>query len=240
MPSENENSYMSNKKNYTVAGQVEVYRYRMVKCAIRNGISHAAREYKTNRPTVRKWVNKYNEALPTAKSYEDELNALRNKSRLGQYHPNKLSIDDELKIIKMRGNTRIGAYMIKDALGLTCSEKTIHKKLKQHGKIKKSVTRTQRKRDMSEMRKAVLPLTKFQIDVKYLNDIPNIYEDVIFGCIPKYQITVRDYKSGLTFIGYSYKNKSKNIAVFVHYVVWWLLMAGVDISKIHFQSDNGS
>ena len=240
MKSENANSYMYNKKRYTKNGCIEEYRYDMVKYALKYGISATAREFKTDRKTVRKWVTAYKNKLTQAKNFEEELESLKNKSRLGQYHPNKLSQNDVDRILELRGDSRIGAYFIKDALELDCSQKTIHKKLVQNGKIKKTKTKTQKKRDMSEMRKKHLPLQKLQIDVKYLCDIPNIFKDIIHQNIPKYQITVRDYKIGLTFIGFSYSKDSTAIGIFVYYVLHCLRSVNIDLSNTYFQPDNGS
>jgi len=240
MATDRANSYMKNKKIYTKSKSIDEYRYTMVKYALRESISAAAREFKTDRKTVRKWVTEYKNSLPEAKTYEDELKSLRNKTRIDQYHPQKLSSEDVERIIKLRGNSKLGAYFIKDRLGLKCSLKTIHKKLVQHGKVTKPETKSQRKRDMSQMRKAIKPFQKLQIDVKYLCDIPNILSDYLFGLIPKYQITVRDYKCGFTMVGYTYSKDSTSIGIFVYYVVYCLQQCGIDLSDTHFQSDNGS
>ena len=240
MALEKANSYMENKKIHTKSKSIEEYRYAMVKYAMKKGISAAARAFKTDRKTVRKWVVKYQNALLESKTYEDELKSLQNKSRIEQHHPNKLSSDDVDKILELRGNSRLGARFIKDQLGLECSEKTIHKKLVQNGKVKKPDSKSKKKRDMSEMRKAYKPFQKLQIDVKYLCDIPNILSDYLHGLIPKYQITVRDYKSGFSMVGYSFAKDSTSIGIFVAYVIYCLRKCGIDTSNLHFQSDNGS
>jgi hypothetical protein len=223
---------MENKKVFTKNNSIEQYRYNMILFAKKHGIRAAAREFRTDRKTVKKWVKEYQ------KNYD--MNSLKNKSRLGQYHPNKLSDDEEKKIIDLRGNSKIGAYFIKDKLMLNCSLKTIHKKLKQHGKVGKPKKKSQKKRDMSEIRKNTPVMRKLQIDVKYLCDIPNLYADIWAINIPKYQITVRDYKCGWTMIGFSYHKDSTSIGIFVAYVIYCLIKAGIDISNIYFQSDNGS
>ncbi|MCL2064886.1 MAG: hypothetical protein FWG98_11035 [Candidatus Cloacimonetes bacterium] len=234
------NNYMDNKKLFTKSRTIEEYRYRMVIYAIQNNISSAAREFKTDRKTVRFWLKKYQEAKPSAKSYEDELNSLKNLSRKNQYHPNKLPVEIVEKIIQFRGNSKIGARTIKVCLGLDCSYKTIHKKLKQQEKVGKPIKKYHKKRDMSEKRKKYLPMVKLQTDVKYLTDIPNLSKGILLQNFPKYQITVRDYKAGFSFIGFSYYKDSTNVGIFIAYVLYCLVSAGIDISKIHFQSDWGS
>jgi len=206
------------------------YRYNMVRYAKANNITKAAIEYNTTRKTVRKWLNAYE---------KDGEEGLRNKSRLSQKHPNKLSDDITNEIIKYRKKSKLGAYYIKENLNLQCSEKTIYKKIKQANLIKKKKTKHKKKKDMRELRAKFKPLDKIQIDVKYLTDIPNIFEGIIYKHIPKYQITARDYCSGLTFLGYSNNKDSTSIGIFTEYVISMLKYYEVDISNTHFQSDNG-
>ena len=70
--------------------------------------------------------------------------------------------------------------------------------------------------------------------------IQNIFSDYFLGLIPKYQITVRDYKSGFSMVGYSFTKDSTSIGIFVAYVVYCLQKCGTDTTTLHFQSDNGS
>jgi hypothetical protein len=231
---------MSNKNQFSKKTSIEEYRYKMVLFAKNHGISATSREYKADRKTIRKWYKVYINALAASSSYDEILSSLKNKSRMGQFHPKKLSYEDEKKIIELRGTSNIGAYFIKDSLGLSCSLKTIHKKLVQNGKIGKQKKKPQKKRDMAEMRKNIKPFQKLQIDVKYLCDIPNIYPGYLHGIIPKYQITVRDYKTGFTMIGFTYSKDSTSIGIFVSYVLDCLKKSNIDLSNTHFQSDNGS
>jgi len=93
---------------------------------------------------------------------------------------------------------------------------------------------------MKEFREKFKPLDKIQIDVKYLTDIPNLLNGIIEKYVPKYQITARDYRSGLTFMGYTNHKDSTSIGIFTEYLISSLKSRGVDISNTHFQSDNGS
>jgi hypothetical protein len=245
MTSDKANSYMENKKEFIKRGGILGYRHRMVQHALKNGISATARKFDTTRKTVRKWVNEFNKFVPDDKlsskdNNDAKLKCLKNKSRLGQHHPNKISDNDLEKIIKARSKTNLGAYFIKDLADLNCSVKTINKKLKQNDLVNKQKTKYRKKKDNSIMRNSIKPIEKFQIDLKYLCDIPNILSDYLHGLIPKYQITARDYKSGMTFIGFSNHKDSTGVAIFVAYVIHCLKKSGIDLSETHFQSDNGS
>jgi len=234
MMRDSNNGYKEMKKIITQQLGVEQYRHNMCLDAIKYGVSKTARLYGTSRPTVYKWLKIFqaNGAVGGV--------GLKNLSRKDQYHPNKLDVATVEKIIKYRNKTKLGAYYIKEDLGLECSEKTIHKKLKQNNLISKPKTKHRKKKDMSKMRAETPVLYKLQIDVKYLTDIPNIYPFISSSRRVRYQITCRDYKSGLTYVGFSYNKDSTSIGMFVSYIIYHLKKAGVDVSKLHFQSDNGS
>jgi transposase len=211
-------------------GGTPEFRQGMIMYAKKYGISKTAEHYETTRKTVRKWVKAYNE-----KGFE----GLKNKSRKDQFHPKKLDDETEKRIIDYRDKTEFGAFFIKENLQLNCSESTIHRKLKQNGKVKKDSTKYTKKRDMTYMRNYVTVLKKNQIDVKYLTDIPNILSDVMINNLPKYQITARDYKTGLTFISFAHEKSNTSVGIFTDYLIEHLKNAGIDVTKSHFQSDNG-
>ena len=222
---------MKNKPIFLKSGGIVDYRHQMVEYAKVHGISACAVEYKTTRKTVRKWVTAYK---------QKGTEGLKNKSRLGQYHPNKMSKKIEKKILDYRKDTDLGAYFIKDKYNLKYSTKTIHKKLKQNGLVKKPKTKHRNKRDMSEMRNSIKAFEKIQIDIKFLTDIPNLFEQILLHGLPKYQITARDYKTGWSVIGYSTTKDSTSVGIFIMFVLSCLIAAGVDLKSVCFQSDNGS
>ena len=52
----------------------------------------------------------------------------------------------------------------------------------------------QKKREISKYRKHTKPLKNWQIDVKYLSDIPNLFLLYTKREIPKYEYTARNVK----------------------------------------------
>jgi hypothetical protein len=231
MKNDKANSYMKNKQIVKNNGGLMNYRYQMVEFAKKYGVSSAARQFITTRKTVLKWVKAHKES---------GFYGLKNQSRLKQNHPNKVSDQIVSEIIAYREDTGFGAYYIKDNLNLNISLKTIHKKLKQNDLVEKQRTKYQKKKDMSDMRKATKPFEKIQIDIKYLDDIPNYYFYYKLYNLPKYQITARDYKTGVTFIGYTNEKTQHSVAVFIQHLIFLFKVCGIDVGKISFQSDNGT
>ena len=227
------NRYMDNKKLLNKLGSegTPEYRFGLVMYAKKNGISQTATHYETTRKTVRKWVVAFE---------KEGMKGLANKSRIGQAHPDTLPSETVQQLLDYRSDSNVGAYYIKDALDLSCSLKTINKYLKRNGLVSKQKTKSKKKKDMTEMRQRVKVFEKIQIDTKYLTDIANLMMGIKFLNFPKYRFTARDYKSGLTFTGYSYTKDSTSMGIFAAYVIHRLKQAGVDTKTICFQPDNGT
>jgi len=229
------NEYRRNIKMMDIPGKLN-YRWNMVKFAEHKGISQTAAIYNTTCKTVRKWLKRYQEG---------GVKALENKSRCEQYFPNKMPKTIETRIIKLRKKYPFwGARRIKDHLQLDYSQVVINKKLKQAGLIKKKKRRYKQRKEraeyMKKIRNSYKPFQKIQVDIKYLTDIPEIIGDLRYYKLPIYQITARDYKTGYQHIGFSYEKTSTATGIYIDYLCQKLENAGIDVSKITFQTDNGT
>lgn len=210
------------------------FRYSMVAYALAHGISASARRYNTTRRTVQLWLRRYDS--------QTGVESLKNKSRVGQNHPEKLPEETRQEIIAFRRETKnqLGARPIIDLLSLKCSAKTVNKILKQNGLIKPKPTKWKKRWDMSKIRAQYKPFQKIQIDVKYLNDIPECHPAYRKGDIPKYMISARDYKSGWISLAFSNKLDSIAMGIYAQYLIQNLKKAGVNLSQLSFQTDNGT
>ena len=228
------NKYKENLKMMDFSGKLN-YRWNMIIYAKQEGISKAAKVYNTTRKTVRKWIKRYEEG---------GIENLKNKSRIEQDFPTKMPKKIEKQIIKLRNKYPFwGARRIKEDLMLNYSQVTINKKLKQAGLIKKKKRRYKQRKEKMEylkkIRNSYKPFQKIQVDIKYLTDIPEIRGDLRYYKLPKYQITARDYKTGYQHIGFSYEKTTTATGIYIDYLCRKLENAGVDVSKITFQTDNG-
>jgi len=112
-------SYMEHKKNNSKLGKSDresmiMHRHNMISYTLKHGIKAAAKTYQVNRGTVYKWLNAYS---------ENGMEGLKNKSRIGQSHPNKLSADMVKHIVDCRKELPVGAEVLKHHYKLPCSAK---------------------------------------------------------------------------------------------------------------------
>jgi len=95
------------------------------------------------------------------------------------------------------GQDRIQSELKKQ--GIKRSVSTINRILYELNLIKKRLKKYQKKRQVSEYRKKIKALRNWQIDVKDLIDIPNIYALIYFRIIPRFQYSAKDVILGTTF-----------------------------------------
>lgn len=210
----------------------EMMRYQMYYLSEKYGVSEAARRLDTTRKTVRLWRDRYR---------EDKEHGLKNLSRIGQNHPLKMPESVQNAILNernIRGNP--GAQTIINNLKLNYSAKTVNKVLKRAGLTSRHKTRYRKKMDMRAIKAQYKPMEKIQIDVKYYNDIANQYEAYVNKAIPKYQITARDYRTGMVFMGFTNYKDVLSTSIFVEYLIGYLKELGIDPIDISFQTDNGT
>ena len=139
---------MSNKFNL---------RLEIVRFARDYGISEAAREFKTTRKTVRKWVVRY---------AEDHTQGLLDRTRAPHRIPHKMSAEDEARIVKLREDhkRKWGPYRLRQHYGLTASENAIARVIRQKGLMKKRRKKWQRRQDLREKKAQMRVFEKMQID----------------------------------------------------------------------------
>jgi transposase len=207
-------------------------RLRMVRMAEEEGISAAARHYRTTRKTVQKWVRRYGEG---------GLGALKNRSRAPKRIPHKMSPELERKIVRLRTKYRAwGPKRLKMYFDLPCSEGAIYRVLRQNGLIHKRKKRWRKRRDLRKLKAALKPFEKILVDGKHLTDIEHYWPQMRFKRLPRYQYTARDVRTGATYFAFSETNDSTSATIFIRYVLEHLGACGVDLGQVTVQTDNGS
>ena len=211
--------------------QVEKIRLKMVRYALQFGVSRASREFKASMKTVRKWLNRYD---GTRKSLSD-------LSRRPKNSPNQIPKEVEERIVAYRKRyPTLGARRIKDELMLPYSHMAVHKALKRSELIKKPRKKWRRKRDLRAVKEKMRSFEKIQVDVKYLDDIPEFYHDLICHRLPRYQWTARDVRTGFTFVSYAREFTQTNSVNFMLKLAFSLNQLGIDPKTCLIQTDNGT
>jgi len=207
-------------------------RYNMVQFALEHSISEAARKFRTTRTTVRKWVRRFEQY---------GVNGLVDLSKAPKNPYRKTSKETEELIIRIRKQFPYkGAYRIRTEHGVNCSDATIARILKRNGLVKKTKKKYQMKRDLRKVKQKLRNFETIQIDIKHLTDIDTYFPYTVRNNYPKYQFSARDVKSGVAFVSYGYEKSATNMGIFLLLLLNHLIDNGVDLTKVSFQSDNGT
>lgn len=209
------------------------FKHEAVFAAQELGIKPTARRFKVSPNTVRSWVKKYQ---------KKGKGGLIDQRKGPYYIPNKISADEEERIVSIRKRTPcFGPLRIKYFYNVNCSLRTIQRVINQNKLTRRRKKKTEKKRDLRAIKAKRPSITHIQMDLKHLYDIPNYWEQLKPLGLPKYQYTMRDTKSGMLFLGYSDEISELNARTMVNYVLGELkLDLPFDIKELTIQTDNGS
>ena len=207
-------------------------RIHMVRYAMQHGIKAVARALSCSRNTVRKWLYRFEEEGPKG---------LVDRSRAPKRIPHKTSLEEEKKVIAQRKRTPgFGAERLKREFGLKPGVCAIKRIIRQNGLARRRKKKYQKKRDLREIKAKYKPLRRLQIDVKYLNDIPNYWTPMKDLGLPEYQYTARDPKCGAVFMAFGDSVCQTYSDRFCKRIVEHLGRHGIPAEEIDIQTDLGS
>ncbi len=164
-------------------------RLRIVHEAQSTSKSQVARRWGMSRRIVGKWVARYQ-----AQGYA----GLNNRSRAPKSPHGGLSESDRKAIVALRKKyPTLGAARLKPMLQLSWSVKTLYRVWHQEGLVRRRRRKHVTKKNLREQKKKLQLGELVCIDTKDLDDIPELYADLIAHNLPKLQYTARDATSGL-------------------------------------------
>ena len=206
-------------------------RHEVVTYALKKGIKAAARCYECSRNTVRKWLRRFQ---------ADHNQGLLPLSRAPHSCPHKTTPQLEAKCLAQRRKTPgFGARRLIAEFDLKIGHNALDRLFRQHQLTRKRKRRHQRKNDLRAVKAAYPPFTRFQMDVKYLTDIPFYWPQMQANGLPRFQYTIRELSCGAQFLAYSHE-LSKTYATFAaDRFFQHLKNHGVDTSKIILTTDLG-
>jgi len=216
---------------YQMKGDRHVLRQRVVAYAREKGIKAAARAFACSRNTVRKWLNRYKPGKPST---------LQEVSRRPHRCPHRTPAPVERKIKKLRRRSGFGAERLKHEFDLACSVGAIGRILRQARLTKARKKKHRTKKDLREVKKRWNLFGQLSADTKCLFDIPHYWPFMMRLKLPRYQYTVREVVSGITFCGYADDLSKTYMVLLAERVSAHLAWHGVDLAGVEWQTDNGS
>jgi transposase len=207
-------------------------RIHLVRYALKHGIRPAERQYKCSRNTVRKWLRRYE---------AEGLKGLEERSRAPRRIPHKTPPEEEQKVIRQRLRTKgFSAERLKREFELTPGIGAIKRIIRQNGLTRKRKKKHQTKRDLRAVKSKYKPFRQLQMDVKYLNDIPNYFPYYLQPGYPRFQYTIRCVKTGATFLTYGSELSVTYAELTARRLLKNLEDFGLDPSEVTIQTDRGS
>ena len=221
---------------YKISKDMYQIRLDMVQSALKIGIKPTARAFETTPKTVRKWVNRFK---------EHKKPGLKDKPKTPKTCPHQLKpywefkIIDECKRLESIGK-RKSAQAIRREFKVPASLPTVLRVIKKHGFYKGKRTIVQKKKNLIEAKKKYKAFEKMQVDVKYLDDIPEMYREYKEHKLPRYQFTARCVRTGALFVCYAREKTVTNAAIFIMLLYYHLLKYKINLANCTIQTDNGT
>ncbi len=207
-------------------------RHNLVACALKDGIKAATRLYECSRNTVRKWLRRY----------QDQRNqGLLAHSRAPHSCPHKTSSALETKALALRKKSPgFGARRLIAEFGLKVGHNALNRIFRQHQLLRPPKRRHQRQNDLRAVKAAYAPFTRFQMDVKYLTDIPFYWPQMRANGLPCFQYTIRELSCGAQFLAYSNELSKTYATLAVDRFLQHLKAHGLDTSAVIITTDLGT
>jgi transposase len=207
-------------------------RLRMVMEARRGGIKPAARLFRVQVNTVRKWLRRY----------DGTLESLADHSRAPKGRPRKLSRAAEERIVRARRKLPMwGAERLRRDLDLPWSANAIARVLRERGLLRKWRRRKpQVKRCLREIKRNWPLWSQIEIDTKHLYDMPEYLVQMKLRGLPRFQYTAREVSTGALFLGYADELSLTYAELFARRIIGHLKGHGVDMTQVTCQTDNGA
>jgi transposase len=208
------------------------HRLRLVEYARQHGLKAAARAFQTTRPTVRKWLRRFQQQGPKG---------LVEQSRAHHRCPHKTPPEVEQQLVAWRQRLpTFGAARLKREFDLRPSHTTIQRIWRQHGLIRKRRRPYQRKQDLAAVKATWRLFQQISADTKDLNDIPHYWPQAQARDLPRIQYTAREVRSGLLFLAYAQRRSAAASEVFAARIQCHLDRYGISLRDLVWQTDNGS
>jgi transposase len=215
---------------YQMSAKRHILRQAVIRHAREHGIKDAVKEFGCSRNTVRKWLRRYDPRKPSS---------LMEQSKRPHRCPHQTPSVVETRVLKLRNQTGYGAERLKMEFDLPCGISAIKRILKDHHMVSARKRKHITKQDLRAVKREWKVFGQLCADTKYLQDIPQYWPFMMYLRLPKFQYTVREVVSGLTFVGYADEISKSYAVLMAERVSAHLAWHGMDLTQIEWQTDNG-
>lgn len=200
--------------------------------AKQHGLKSTAQEFNCSRNTVRKWFRRYQTT---------GFEGLKEASRRPHRCPHKTPSEMEQEIVSLRRKVPFGAERLRREFGLTLGTSAIKRILREH-KLTRPYRRRRghKKNDLRTIKASYKPFTRFQMDVKYLRDIPNYWPQMLDLNLPRFQYTIREPRLGTAYLAFGSELAETYAELTVRRLLTHLRNHGINLSEVKIYTDNGS
>lgn len=210
----------------------KLFRMQIVQYAKEHGNKPSARVFNTTVKTIKKWVRRFEKEK--YKGLEDRSKAPKNPVRYTS------KCEKAFVCWIKRSHKGFGSEHVKLKYDLDMSIKAIRKAWREEGLLRKRRRKHKTKQDLREKKALWALFEQFDVDVKELKDIPELWIPMQLGFVPKYQYTFREVVSGLMYICYTNEYGMLESCLFIESILDHLKSCGVKLSGCRCQTDNGS
>jgi transposase-like protein len=208
-------------------------RYNLVMTALQQGIKPTARFFGVSRNMFRKWLRRF-QALRIA--------GLEELSRAPKRIPHKTDTKMEALAIELKKRLpRFGSRRLKHDFGLKCSHGALLDRIfRQHSLIKRRKRKRQRQNDLRAEKARYKAFERTCNDTKYLTDIPEYWTQAKTLCLPWFQYSHRDVRTGVMLLGYADELSLSHATIFAETVIHWYQSHQIKLEGSTWSYDGGS
>jgi transposase len=207
-------------------------RHQLVTYARAHGLKPAARHFGCQRNTVRKWLRRFQ---------AQGLDGLKSQSRTPKSCPHKTDSALEARVVALRKKTPgFGARRLIEEFDLPLGHDAAQRIIRQHQLTRTRRKKHRRKNDLRAIKAAYAPFTRFQMDVKYLTDLPGYWPQMQSLKLPRFQYTIRELSCGAQFLAYSDELSKTYATLAVERFLRHLQNHGLDTPQVTITTDLGS
>jgi transposase len=166
-------------------------RHQRVRFARTHGLKVAARHYGSSRNTVRKWCRR---------AHAQGHAGLHHQRRAPKTCPHQTKATlARCLVARRKQSPGCGARRRIAEFDLPLGHNAAQRILKGHHLTRPPKSRRRRKNDLRAVKAAYVPGTRFQMDVKYLTDLPFYWPQMQRNGRPRFQYTIRELSCGAQF-----------------------------------------